>query len=269
MTWISLPLGWLATMSVKEGDKLGRGMALCRAPQYFSSLGVERGIQRQRAVPEVLEALALGASWRQRQHRILAVERLDCGLFIHAEHRRMLRRVQVPPNYLGRVDLEVRVVRGQIAFHSMRFDPVFSPDAIDRHVRDAIQFSGQLARGPMRRAIGRLAFARPGQYARFDPIAHLVALAPRVARKQPAEPIGRKALAPTINVAVAAVELSADLGPRMGLREQQDQPRASRRIGPTVPRTRLSLQFHSLILRQFHHALHRHRTPTISGSAST
>ena len=114
-----------------------------------------------------------------------------------------------------------------------------------RHVRDvAAKFGGELARGPVRRAVGGLVLGGPRQHARLDAIGHLVALAPGVAGKQPRKPIGGKALAPAIDVAVAAIELGANLGPGQPLGQQQDQPRVSRRIGSTVPRTRLPLQFH-------------------------
>ena len=244
-------------MSVRKATNSAEVWRVGGLAQHLAGLGVEGGVQRQRAVPEVLEAMALGAPGRQRQHRILAVQRLDRGLLVHAEHRRMLRRVQVQPDHVGRLGLEVRIVGGQVAFEPMRLDAVLGPDARHRHVRDAAQFGGQLARGPVRRAVGGLALGRPGQHARLDPIGHLVALAPGVAGEQPRQPIGGKALAPTIDVAVAAVELGANLGPRQALGQQQDQSRVSRRIGSTVPRTGLPLQFHAFALGQFHHALHR------------
>src|SRR5512147_3125705 len=49
--------------------------------KHFARLGVERGKERQGAVPVVLEAMAFGASGRERQHWIEAVERLN-GRFL-------------------------------------------------------------------------------------------------------------------------------------------------------------------------------------------
>ena len=74
----------------EERDELGRGVPSGRLSQDFTGLGIERSVQRQRAVPEVLEAVPLGAARRERQHRILAVQRLDGRLLIDAEHRGML-----------------------------------------------------------------------------------------------------------------------------------------------------------------------------------
>ena len=93
---------------------------------------------------------------------------------------------------------------------------------------------------------------RAGEHPRLDAIGHLVAFAPSMASKESSQPIGGKALAPAIDVAVTAIELGANLGPRPSFRQQQDHSRMSRRIGSTVPRTGLSLQFHQLGLGQFH-----------------
>jgi len=43
----------------------GRGLA-----QHFAGARVQRRIERQRAMPVVLESMALRASGRQRQHRV-------------------------------------------------------------------------------------------------------------------------------------------------------------------------------------------------------
>jgi hypothetical protein len=39
---------------------------------------------------------------RERQHGISPIERLDGGLFIHAEHVGMLRRMEIEPNDVRR-----------------------------------------------------------------------------------------------------------------------------------------------------------------------
>ena len=36
-------------------------------------------------------------------------------LLVHAEHRRMLRRVQIQADHVGRLGLEVRIVGGEVA----------------------------------------------------------------------------------------------------------------------------------------------------------
>jgi hypothetical protein len=39
--------------------------------------------------------MALGPSWRQWQHWVGAVQRLDRGLLVYTKHRRMLRWIQI------------------------------------------------------------------------------------------------------------------------------------------------------------------------------
>ena len=58
----------------------------------LTGLCIEGGVQGQCAMPVVLKAVPLGAPGRQRQHRVLAVQRLNGRLLIDAEHRGMLRR---------------------------------------------------------------------------------------------------------------------------------------------------------------------------------
>ena len=60
----------------QEGDELRRSVTHGRFAEHLAGLGVERRVQGQRAVPEVLKAMPLGASRREWQHRILAVDDL-------------------------------------------------------------------------------------------------------------------------------------------------------------------------------------------------
>src|SRR5438270_13192862 len=73
----------------EKGDKLSRGMPRGGLAEYLTGLGVEGSVQRQRAVAVILEAMALGAPGRERQHRIESIQGLNGRLLVHAEHRRM------------------------------------------------------------------------------------------------------------------------------------------------------------------------------------
>ena len=131
-------------------------------------------------------AVPLGSPRRQRQHRILGIKRLNRRLLVHAEHRRMLRWVEIQINHVGGLGLEIRIVRRDVVLESMRLQAVLGSDTRHRHVRDVTaQFSRQLARGPVGRAFGRLALGRPRRNACLQPIRDLVPLAPRMRRKQP------------------------------------------------------------------------------------
>jgi hypothetical protein len=66
---------------------------LCGLAEHLTGIRVEGGVQQQRAMAKVFKAMPLGSPWRQRQHGIFAIKRLDGRLCIQAEHGRMCRRV--------------------------------------------------------------------------------------------------------------------------------------------------------------------------------
>lgn len=168
----------------QESHKFGRGMTLGSLVQDLTRRGVESGVQRQRAVPLALELMTFGASRRQRRHRILAVQHLDRCLLIRAEHHRVLRRVEVQPNHVCGLGLEIRVVGGQIAFHAVGLDAVrCAPPSCARCPHPV----------PPARTIAsnRLPVLGMGQHPRFYPVSHLVALASAMAGEQASQPIRR------------------------------------------------------------------------------
>ena len=67
----------------EEGDQLFGGMARGSLAQYGPRAGIERGKQRERAMPIILKAVSFGSPGRQRQDPIESVERLDP----HSSHR--------------------------------------------------------------------------------------------------------------------------------------------------------------------------------------
>jgi hypothetical protein len=69
---------------------------------------VSSAAYRQRAMTEVFKPVTLGAARRKRQYRVEQVERLNRRLSIHAEHCRVLRRIQVQTDEVGRFRFEIR-----------------------------------------------------------------------------------------------------------------------------------------------------------------
>ncbi len=136
-------------MSVRKATNSAEVCRAARLAEHLAGLGVEGGIQRERAVTKVFKAVSFGASRGQRQNRILAIQGLDRRPFIDAEHRRVRRRVQIQPNNVGRLLLEIRIVRGHVAFHAMRLQSVLTPHPRHHHVAD-IQTCTEFARAPMR-----------------------------------------------------------------------------------------------------------------------
>ena len=101
----------------------------------------------------VLEAVALRAAGRHGEHRHGAVQRLESRLLVHAEDDGVFRGIQVPPDHVRRLLLEVRVVRRQVSLQPVRPEVRTPPRPVHDHVTDA-QVLPQPSRAPVRRAIG-------------------------------------------------------------------------------------------------------------------
>jgi len=69
-----------------------------------------------------------------RQHRLAAVERLDLGFFVHAQHDGMLGRRDVETHDVAHLGHEVRVGRELERLHPVRLQAEGAPDAL--HARD-------------------------------------------------------------------------------------------------------------------------------------
>src|SRR5438046_10494303 len=80
----------------------GRGFSV-----HPAGFGVQRGIERKRAMAVVLEPMRPGASRRRRQHGDEPIPSLDRGLLVDAEDRGVLRRIQVQSENIGRFAFEL------------------------------------------------------------------------------------------------------------------------------------------------------------------
>jgi hypothetical protein len=168
----------------------------------------------------------------------------------------MRGRVQVQPDDVCCLGLESRIVRTNVSFQHVGLQAVPGPDARNGHVRHAAKLASQLSRRPVRRTIGPLALSSPRQNLGLDLVRYLESLATYVPGKQTCEPVGGEALAPAADVAVVAIELGANLGPRQTIGQEQDQARMPGHICSGIPRRRLPLEFNALALGQLHH-VHR------------
>jgi hypothetical protein len=77
---------------LQKNDKLAAGVAGSGFAVDATGGGIERRIQRERAVPGVLEAVTFSASGRKRQEGIETIQGLHGGLLMDAEHGGVLRR---------------------------------------------------------------------------------------------------------------------------------------------------------------------------------
>ena len=193
----------------------------------------------------VLESMPLGATRREREHRIGSIQCLNRGLLIHAEHGRVLRRLKVEPDNVRRLLLEVRIVRDLVMLEAMRLDPGTCPHPRHHHVIHG-KFLRQPARAPMRRAVTRLALQRPRQDLRFQLRGLVVHSATEVARVESCEPILQKALLPATDVVPVARQRPGDLGVGVPPIDGQNHPRASRVLCRPGAQAESSLKFFSL-----------------------
>lgn len=120
----------------------------------------------------------------------------------------MLRRIEIEPDDVSRLALEVWIVGGHVAFEPMGFEAGLLPNLVNHRLADA-EFSGELAAGPMGRAVAGLAARR-----RQDPGAQLGrefrrALAGPM-RFEPVETLFQEALFPASDRRSGRVELGLD-----------------------------------------------------------
>ena len=87
-----------------------------------------------------------------RQRRLGAIERLALGLLVEAEHHRPLRRVQVQPDDVDELRLEVRVVRDLERVDLPRLELMVPPDPRHGVLADPVAGRHQ-PRRPMRRSV--------------------------------------------------------------------------------------------------------------------
>lgn len=137
----------------EELDKGGARVPRRRLPEHFARLRIQRGKQRERPVPLVLEAVPLGAARRQRQHGIEAVEGLDRRFLIHREHGRVVGRIHVQPDHVRRFGFEIGIIRLHVALEPMRLQARALPRLRDQIVMNPEQAT-QLADTPVRTAVG-------------------------------------------------------------------------------------------------------------------
>ena len=83
---------------IEEAAELLRPVAWEAAPDHVAGGDIERGEQRGRTVALIVVRPPLGLAGPQRQERLGAVERLDLGLLVHAQHDRAIRWLKIEPD---------------------------------------------------------------------------------------------------------------------------------------------------------------------------
>ncbi len=97
----------------------------------FAGGDLQRGEQGGGAVADVVVGTACWQAWAHRQHRLGAVQRLDLGLLVDAQHHGGLRRVQVQPDDVADLGLKLGVGGELERLLPPRLDPPVAPDPRD------------------------------------------------------------------------------------------------------------------------------------------
>ena len=232
----------------EKRDECGARVPGHRLADDLSGLRIQCRVERQCAVAEIFEPVTFGTAWRQRQHRIQPIQRLDGGLLIRGKDDRVLRRIQIQTDHVGGLFFELRIVREHVALEPVRLIPRAAPDASHEHVADA-QHLPQLARRPVRAAIGRF-LPRLRQNARFERrCAHGGRLAP-ILRPQSRKTLHFEPLLPASDVRGIAADGLRNRGERLAVREHQNDLRAARVFCPNLAAARATFQFSAFIDRQ-------------------
>ena len=72
-----LRLGLASEESFQKRDELCAGVPSAGLANDLTAAGMQRRVQRQRAVTVILKAVAFGSAWGQGQNGVQAVQRLD------------------------------------------------------------------------------------------------------------------------------------------------------------------------------------------------
>src|SRR5438132_2550386 len=242
----------------EEGHEVFAGVPVYGFPENLSGPRVEGGEERQGAMAVVLEAMSFEPAGAQWQNGVKAIEGLDVGLLVNAKHRRMLGRVEIEANHIGRLCLEVRIVGQHVATDALWLDPGPRPNPVHEHVAHA-EMLGELARGPVRRTIRGLA-AGSGKNATLHRGSQHLSGLPQMSRVQTGERVIQKTLLPPRHVSRTATQPLDDRIERLPVGQHQDQPRFAGIVCTAAARTDTQLKRFADRSGEDHIWLGRHAT---------
>jgi len=174
----------------------------------------------------------------------------------------VIQRIDVQPNHVGRLGLEVRIVRLHVALEPMRLQPGALP-RFGHEVVMNLEPAAQLPRTPVRAAIRR---RLPGQLqdTRFHRGRQDRRRLAAVARPQALQTVGQESAPPPIDVVAVAGHRRFNRRIRVAVGEHQNHARAARILRSNLETANASFQFRSLIGRQSQ----RHMGPESASTAS-
>ena len=123
---------------LEELQHVAAGVPLTGVVGHLAGRKVQRGEQISRPVTFVVVGRRPRSARGHRQRRLSPVQRLPLGLLIETEHHRPFRRIQIQPDNIDELLLEVRLGRDLERCHSPRFQFVVMPDPRHGVVTDPV-----------------------------------------------------------------------------------------------------------------------------------
>ena len=173
---------------------------------------------------------------------------MDGRLFIRGKHHGVRRWVQVQPQHVRRLLLEVRVVGQHVALEAMRLQPGSAPHLRNQPMTDPHHL-GEFARAPVRAAVGRR-LPGLGQDAGFERGRAERRGLPTILRPQAGQPFALEPLFPSIDVIRETPHGRADGGERRTVGQHQNDRRPSGVLRANLPASSAAFQFVTFIGRQ-------------------
>ncbi len=230
----------------QEFPELDRTVPHVQPSDDLAGDDVQGRIQTRRTVPGVVVRGTLRCPRQHRQDRRRAVQCLDLGLLVHAQHHRPLRRREVEPDHVLDLVHEQRIL-GQLPRRTaMRLQTERVPDPGHRSLGQ----SGLRGHRPGRpvSGVGRGRLQRRGDH-RLDLIVGDRARTPRTRLvQQSVQPVGHEPRAPLRHCRPLDSQLCRDLAVRATFGTSQHDPRPQCQRLCRLPTPRPALQRARLIV---------------------
>ncbi len=242
-TWSGRPRIGLDEL-VEERDELLVAVLGVAGTGDLAGRDLQRGVEAGRAVALVVMRHPLRLARLHRQRRLGAIERLDLGLLIHAQHQCAFGRVEVEPDDVDDLLRQLRITGELERAHLVRLELVIAPDPV--HGR---------RRQPRR---------RPPAGGRSNACSHPAAA--RASSRAPAEPRHRRSDADAPNAAVrepVKTPLRKTPPPQPDRRQRHPGLRRDLRVRRTLGRTQHDPRPQRLLLRRRRRPHHRPQPPLI------
>ena len=246
----------------QESQHLLVAMLAISLADHLTRCHIQRREQRGRTVTLVIVRHRRAATLLHWQAGLGAVQRLDLTLLIEAEHRSVLRWIEIQPDHIAQLLFEARVIAELEGANQVRLEPMGTPHPVDEAVGRAQMPCHRPAR-PMRGVVRRRLCRRLDDFAtqlrlRLGVLAPVVR-APRAFLPYARCPLSGDTTSPTPNLVRVHPELCGNGFVRHAFGRHQHNARSLAHAHRRAARRCPLLQCPLLLLRQHDSWRHAHR----------